>query len=74
MANIATVSFKLSPDQYTVLKALAASVDQSVSEFVRETVTDHLELDRKVIQMGIFLQGAVRESESEYQASTNGGA
>ena len=45
MANVATVSFKLSPEGYAVLKAMAAGEGRSVSEFVRTTVTEALELN-----------------------------
>jgi len=46
MANTATVSFKLPPDRYAVLKALAEGQGKSLSELVRETVEWALDLER----------------------------
>jgi predicted DNA-binding protein len=54
MANVATVSFKLSPEGYAVLKAMAAGEGRSVSEFVRATVTEALELEREVERLVEF--------------------
>lgn len=65
MSNVATVSFKLSPEQYTVLRALASSTGKSTSEFVRDIVSETLDLDRKIVQLGVFFSDPVRESESE---------
>ena len=48
MANVATVSFKLSPGRYAVLKAMATGEGRSVSEFVRDLVSESLELDQQV--------------------------
>ena len=47
MPNTATVSFKLPPDRYAVLKALADGRGKTLSELVRETVEWALELDRR---------------------------
>lgn len=65
MSNVATVSFKLSPEQYTVLRALASSTGKSTSEFVRDIVSETLDLDRKIVQLGVFFSDPFRESESE---------
>ena len=48
MSNVATVSFKIAPDRYAILKAMAASQDLSISQFVRETVERALDLDQQV--------------------------
>lgn len=48
MANVATVSFKLSPERYAVLKAMAMAEAASVSAFVRELVVEVLELDSEM--------------------------
>ena len=48
MANTATVSFKLPPEYYTVVKAMAAAESRSVSTFLRELVEEVLELDREM--------------------------
>ena len=45
MANVATVSFKLSPEHFAVLRALARAENKSVSAFVRELVAEVLDLD-----------------------------
>ena len=47
MPNTATVSFKLPPDRYAVLKALADGRGKTLSELVRETVEWALELERR---------------------------
>ena len=44
---VATVSFKLTPAHYTVLQALATAEGKTVSRFVRETVTESLDLERE---------------------------
>ena len=69
MSNVATVSFKISPDHYTVLKALAAGHDLTVSEFVRDTVTSALNLDHKAAQLTDFFSNGVRISEQAPTAS-----
>ena len=48
MSNVATVSFKIAPDRYAILKAMAQGEGLSVSQFVRETVERALELERQV--------------------------
>ena len=47
MSYGATISFKIAPDYYAVVKAMAAGQGKSVSEFVRETVEGALELERE---------------------------
>ena len=65
MSNVATVSFKLPPDYYTVLKAIAAGKSTTVSELVRDTVIMSLDLDLKAAAITSFLSRSVQESESE---------
>ena len=47
MTYAATISFKIAPDYYAVVKAMAAGQRKSVSEFVRETVEQALELEQE---------------------------
>ena len=48
MSNVATVSFKVAPEHYAVLKALAEGEGITISQLVRQTVQSELDLDRKV--------------------------
>ena len=48
MANTATVSFKLAPERYALVQAMAQGKGKSLSEFVRETVEGALDLDRQL--------------------------
>lgn len=45
--NVVTISFKTSPDHYTILLAMATAENQSLSEFIRHTLADALHLDRR---------------------------
>ena len=45
MSNVATIAFKIGPEHYTVIKAMAATQNMSISQFVRETVERALDLD-----------------------------
>ena len=56
MSNSALVSFKIEPDHYTVLKAMATSKEQSLSQFVRETIVQALELDHYARMLGDYFQ------------------
>ena len=61
MSNVATVSFKLSPEQYAVLRAMALSESKSVSWFVREVVSEALDLDRQIERLAsLFADGRKR--------------
>ena len=51
MSNVATVSFKIAPDRYAILKAMAQGEGLSVSQLVRETVERALELERQVVRL-----------------------
>ena len=62
MANTALVSFKLSPDHYAVLKAMAEGQGKSLSEMVRETVEYALDLDRQARLLQEFFRLSARES------------
>ena len=57
MSNVATVSFKLAPERFTVLRAMAESRGLTLSEFVRETVVEVLDLDEQARIMQSFYQG-----------------
>ncbi len=59
MSNVATVSFKIAPDRYAILKALATSQGLTVSQFLRQTVEDALDLEQQVERLVDFL-GAAR--------------
>ena len=63
MSNVATVSFTLPPDHYTVLKAMANSEKKTVSEFVRDTLTEVLDLPAQSDALASFFSGHVRKAE-----------
>ena len=62
MSNTALVSFKLAPDRYAVLKAMAEGQGKSLSEMVRETVEYALDLDRQARLMREFFRQSAQES------------
>ena len=64
MSNVATVSFKMAPDRYAILKAMAQGEGLSVSQFVRETVERALELERQVDLLAAVFAG--RGGPAEY--------
>ena len=47
MSNVATVSFKIAPELCTVLRTLAECQGLSLSAFVRRTIQEALDLERK---------------------------
>jgi hypothetical protein len=51
MPKNVTVSAKLTPEQFTVLQALAASDNRSLSAFIRDTLVDALDLDAEFQRM-----------------------
>ncbi len=57
MNNSALVSFRLKPDRYAVLKALAAGENKSLSELVRETVEEALDLEERARQVQEYFAG-----------------
>jgi uncharacterized protein (DUF1778 family) len=61
MSNVATVSFKIAPDRYAIVKAMAAGEGLTVSQFVRETVERALELDRQVERLSALFAPAGQE-------------
>jgi hypothetical protein len=65
MSNSVTVSFKLPPDHYAVLVALTRLDGSTVSEFVRDTITEHLNLNG----ISDTFRASVRESESDTPSS-----
>jgi predicted DNA-binding protein len=54
MSNSALVSFKVAPERYAVLKAMAESREQTLSEFIRETLEQALDLDRQARLLATF--------------------
>ena len=48
MSNVMTVSLKMAPEHYTVVKAMALSQGLTVSAFLRETIQEALDLDRQM--------------------------
>ncbi len=64
MSNVALVSFKLQPDEYAVVRALAISQGKSLSEFVRETLKRALELDLQVQALASFFAQVAQEAEA----------
>ena len=64
MSNVATVSFKMRPEYYAVVKAMAESQGLSLSEFVRDTVERALELDVQARRLqALFARLAAEELE-----------
>lgn len=57
MNDKAIVSFRLEPDRYAVLQALADGEGKSLSELVRETVEEALDLDERTRQLREFFAG-----------------
>jgi predicted DNA-binding protein len=58
MSRSATVSFKLAPEHYTLLKAMALAEGRSISEFLRELVVEVLELDTQFEALtAMFVEG-----------------
>ncbi len=57
MNNSALVSFRLKPDRYAVLKALAEGQNESLSELVRETVEEALDLKGRARQLEEYFAG-----------------
>jgi hypothetical protein len=51
MANTALVSFKVRPEHYTIIKAIALSRHTTVSSLVRQTVREALDPDGKLEQI-----------------------
>ena len=51
MPKTITVSAKLTPEQFTVLQALAASDNLPLSTFIRNTLVDALDLDAEYQRM-----------------------
>lgn len=64
MPNVATVSFKVSPEHYAVLKALAVN-NGGISQLCRDTIVEALDLDGKAEQMAALFSASVRTSEPQ---------
>jgi hypothetical protein len=65
MANTVTVSFKMSPEDYVVLEALAVVGNRTVSELCRDTVANGLRLHERKGQLASFFAQDKRMSETE---------
>jgi predicted DNA-binding protein len=63
VSNTAIVSFKMAPDRYAVLKAMAEAQGKSLSEMVRETVEWALDLDRQARLLRDFFARSGRDAE-----------
>ena len=58
MSNIVTVSLKLAPEHYAVVKAMAQGERVSVSEFLRDTILQALDLERQMDRLAsLFSDG-----------------
>lgn len=64
MSNSALVSFKLPPEYYAVLKAMAKGQRVSLSEFVRETVVLALDLEGHGERLAAMFAEELEGSES----------
>ena len=65
MSNTATVSFKMAPDRYAIRRAMADAADVTVSQFVRETVEQTLDLDRQVERLAALFAELGQERDSQ---------
>ena len=63
MGKTATISFKMAPERYALVQAMAQGQGVSLSEFVRETVEGALELERQLDLLAALFAG--REGEAE---------
>lgn len=57
MSKRRTVSFTVRPDQYLVLRAMAAGANKSLSAYLRETVDAALDLDRQAERLAALFTG-----------------
>ena len=63
MSNVSTVSLKMAPEHYVVVKAMAQGQGVSVSEFLRETLQDALDLERQMERLAsLFADGFDQEA------------
>ena len=63
MGKTATVSFKMAPERYALVQAMAQGQGLSLSEFVRQTVEGALELERQLERLAALFA----EQEGELQ-------
>ena len=62
MSNVTTVSLKMAPEHYAVIKAMALGQGLSVSEFLRDTLQEALDLDRQMERLAsMFAEVNLRE-------------
>ena len=63
MSNTATISFKIKPDYYTLLRAMAAGEGVSLSEYVRDAVIESKQLEIKAQALSSFFSQDNQKSE-----------
>jgi hypothetical protein len=51
VSNSTPISFRIAPEHYAILRAMADARGRSISNLVRETVVEALELDRQLEQL-----------------------
>ena len=64
-SNVNVVSFKISPEHYAVLKAMAQNDGGSISALCRNTIIEALDLETKVEELASFFAPPNRNIESE---------
>ena len=58
MSNCMTVSFKLAPEYYVLVKAMAQAAGATVSEYLRDTVLEALNLEHEMDRLAsLFTDG-----------------
>jgi uncharacterized protein (DUF1778 family) len=62
MSNSALVSLRIAPEHYAVVKAMADSREQTLSEFVRDTLEQALDLDHQARLLAAFFADAAPAS------------
>lgn len=63
MANCMTVSFKLAPEYYALVKAMAQGTGTTVSEFLRDSVLEALNLEGEMERLAsLFTDGCEEEA------------
>jgi hypothetical protein len=58
MANSVTVSCKVDPAHYTVLQALAAGDNKPLSQFIRDTLVQALDLEHHTERLAELIASA----------------
>jgi hypothetical protein len=65
VANTSTVSLKLAPECYAVVRAMAMGQGLSVSEFLRLTLADALDMERQVERMNALFASAQSQGRQD---------